>query len=483
MAKSLNPMNAFRREQKKKELKKHKTERQRDKKQKLATMDAEELKTQLKTLERQVQMNPADGPTRKRKQELEDTLNAVLKKQKEMEAEQEQEEQVQKEPKTIQELTEANKERYQNPENSVYYHPTLNPFGVPPPGRPQMYRVPPPVTAQARPQQQHARPYHANGPRPTRGGRGPPRYQGNRGTGHPPPPPPPASVEPPKRPGKRPPLPPGPPPPGTIQVPMRPPLPRGVLPFRPPPPPSASSSHAAPPPALAPHVPPPPPPAVPAQSFSALPPPPPPALVPHKDAQAEVGPVPPHPQAPDDTIEEGDESADAHDVPMDVEDEDTVVAPYPTMDMDDEDSVVAPYPTMDSPEDYGNGYDSDQQDANQTAPGFQGANNDEDDEEREEKQAQLRSLVPVALRVQRRAPGAASGVVRPRAAPTMNPVPRPASAMPVLSAPSPGAPPRVVTTAVGPAAPATATTAGASDGSVSKEYDAFMEEMRSLGAL
>uniref|UniRef100_K3WF71 Wbp11/ELF5/Saf1 N-terminal domain-containing protein n=1 Tax=Globisporangium ultimum (strain ATCC 200006 / CBS 805.95 / DAOM BR144) TaxID=431595 RepID=K3WF71_GLOUD len=112
MAKSLNPMDAFRREQKKKELKKHKVERQREKKEKLVTMDPEELKDKLKMLERQVQMNPTDGPTRKRKQELEDTLNAVLKKRKEMEAEQKKEQQAaQHAPKTMKELTEANKER------------------------------------------------------------------------------------------------------------------------------------------------------------------------------------------------------------------------------------------------------------------------------------------------------------------------------------------------------------------------------------
>ena len=29
----------------------------------------------------------------------------------------------------------------QRPENSVYYHPTLNPSGVPPPGKPQRYRT------------------------------------------------------------------------------------------------------------------------------------------------------------------------------------------------------------------------------------------------------------------------------------------------------------------------------------------------------
>ncbi|KUF94114.1 hypothetical protein AM588_10004442 [Phytophthora nicotianae] len=73
MAKSLNPMEAYRREQKKKELKKHRLERQKDKQAKL-TQESRAPSG----------CKPTDGPTRKRKQELEDTLRAVVKKQKEM---------------------------------------------------------------------------------------------------------------------------------------------------------------------------------------------------------------------------------------------------------------------------------------------------------------------------------------------------------------------------------------------------------------
>ena len=35
----------------------------------------------------------------------------------------------------------------QRPENSVYYHPTLNPSGTPPPGKPQRYRTAPALPA------------------------------------------------------------------------------------------------------------------------------------------------------------------------------------------------------------------------------------------------------------------------------------------------------------------------------------------------
>ena len=84
MAKSTNPMETYRREQKQKELKKHRMERRKDKEAKLSSMDPAELKAKLKNLERQVAANPTDGPTRKRKQELEDTLRVVLKRQKEV---------------------------------------------------------------------------------------------------------------------------------------------------------------------------------------------------------------------------------------------------------------------------------------------------------------------------------------------------------------------------------------------------------------
>jgi len=40
----------------------------------------------------------------------------------------------------MEELERENIERYPNPEDSIYYHPTLNPYGVPPPGAQPMFR-------------------------------------------------------------------------------------------------------------------------------------------------------------------------------------------------------------------------------------------------------------------------------------------------------------------------------------------------------
>ncbi|KAF4130093.1 WW domain binding protein 11, partial [Phytophthora infestans] len=50
MGKSLNPMEVYRREQKKKELKKHRVDRQKDKQSKLSSMDPVDIREQLKNL-------------------------------------------------------------------------------------------------------------------------------------------------------------------------------------------------------------------------------------------------------------------------------------------------------------------------------------------------------------------------------------------------------------------------------------------------
>ncbi|KAL3673167.1 hypothetical protein V7S43_002462 [Phytophthora oleae] len=397
MAKSANPMEAYRREQKKKELKKHRQERQKDKQTKLSSMDPTEIQAQLKNLERQVALNPTDGPTRKRKQELEDTLRAVVKKQKEVKDE-EQKKQAGAPPAplmTMKELTAANKEKFQNPENSIYYHLTLNPFGAPPPGKPQVYRDGTVVGVGTAARGPHKQGGYSGRPQ-QRGFRGspPPRGSGFRG------PPPLMPREMARRPGKRPPLPSGPPPPGTIQVPMRPPLPSGALPVRPPPPPPVQ-----------------------ARVGGMVPPPPPPPPYPTTDTSA-------------DTIimqVNGDVNVEAN----------SVAAPCPAL-HEDEDSVVAPYPPPD--------------DFNQ--------DDEEMDEEAAESQAQLRSLVPVALRVQRQVAPSSSvaSVGNTPAVPAPRPVPAPA--------PAPQPPVNI--------APPPSTSERTDKSSVSNEFDAFMEEVKEL---
>ncbi|CAI5730267.1 unnamed protein product [Peronospora destructor] len=203
-------------------------------------MDPVELKEKLQNLERQVATNPTDGPTRKRKQELEDTLRVVVKRAKGggMKKNVKSWRMRHAVPMSITKLTEANREKFQNPERSIYYHPTLNPFGAPPPGKPTnvlqcvvrtsgstsrfsswVFETGTSTAAEI------SRPTASSKPRTTPS---PARMQQPRMMA--------------RRPGKRPPLPLGPPPPGTIQVPSRPPLPSGTIPARPPPPPPVHNS-------------------------------------------------------------------------------------------------------------------------------------------------------------------------------------------------------------------------------------------------
>ncbi|GMF46537.1 unnamed protein product [Phytophthora fragariaefolia] len=201
-----------------------------------------------------------------------------------------------------------------------------------------------------------------------------------------------------RRPGKRPPLPAGPPPPGTIQVPPRPPLPSGAIPVRPPPPPSGH-----------------------AQPTGMVPPPP---------------PRPPYPTMPTAAADEGDATADQTPV-----------------DMEEEDSVVAPYPTTDEPDLADSRTEEEREQAEEAA------------ERAAESRAQLRSLVPVALRVQRQ-------VVAPPS--SIAPVPAPRRPIPAPPAPAPR-PARIA-----PPPPPPRPAGHTADRSVSKEFDAFMDEVKDL---
>lgn len=126
----------------------------------------------------------------------------------------------------------------------------------------------------------------------------------------------------------------------------------------------------------------------------------------------------------------------------------------PSLDTEESD-VVAPYPP---PEDV-----SASTEPEQTL----------DDEEIEEQRAQLRSLVPVALRFQRKS------AARPAAATARTVVSAPGPRPPPLAMRPPPPPPR--TTAPGPPiAPASVDKPSGGDRSVSKEFDAFMDEVKDL---
>ena len=292
-------------------------------------------------------------------------------------------------------------------QNSIYYHPTLNPFGAPPPGKPQMFRqVLQPSGPTGLPRNPcHGQPsQHQHLERPPQR-----RFQDRlplprierrlrepRGMA--------------RRPGKRPPLPLDPPPPGTIQVPCRPPLPSGVIPVRPPPPPPTHVQLTA------------------TISLPAS------SLV--QQTHQEVLP----PSIPMVAVAAVDgnrqEVADT-----------------------DEDNVVAPYSTTEE----------------HTVDDCRVEDEQVMDEDAAERRAQLCSLVPVALRVHRQVPVTSSSAAIVGSVPSVItrrrtvPAPRTSVLQPARSVDVAPSVPRCPTT-----------TTTSANSSMSKEYDAFIEDMKEL---
>ncbi|XP_060172547.1 protein EARLY FLOWERING 5-like isoform X2 [Lycium barbarum] len=144
--KVMNPTDAFRKEQRKRELKRNKKERKKVREVGILKKDPDQLKDQIQKLEVMKAEGALDKARKHKKRQLEDTLNLVLKKRKEYE------EKVKEkgEPPVMfshlgppRRRTSAEEEemvKHPKPEDSVYYHPTLNPTGAPPPGKPPMFK-------------------------------------------------------------------------------------------------------------------------------------------------------------------------------------------------------------------------------------------------------------------------------------------------------------------------------------------------------
>ena len=123
-AKSVNPAEAYRRQQKAKDIAKGKKERQFTREAFSQKEDPESLKAQLKEvidLEASGEMTTA---LRMKKKALQQAFDAAVKNKMAQQAQMKR-----PPPSTI-----------RRPEDSIYFHPTLNPAGLPPPGKPQQYR-------------------------------------------------------------------------------------------------------------------------------------------------------------------------------------------------------------------------------------------------------------------------------------------------------------------------------------------------------
>ncbi|CAK7336622.1 unnamed protein product [Dovyalis caffra] len=144
--KVMNPTDAYRKELRKKELKRNKKERKKVREVGILKKDPEVIKEQIEKLELMKADGALDKARKHKKRQLEDTLSLVIKKRREYE------DKMKEKGETpvmfshlgpVRRRTSAEEEertKHPKPEDSVYYHPVLNPTGAPPPGKPPMYK-------------------------------------------------------------------------------------------------------------------------------------------------------------------------------------------------------------------------------------------------------------------------------------------------------------------------------------------------------
>ncbi|WOL08040.1 hypothetical protein Cni_G16792 [Canna indica] len=144
--KVMNPTDAYRKELRKKELKRNKKERKKVREVGILKKDPEAIREQIEKLEKMKADGALDKARKHKKRQLEDTLNLVLKKRKEYEEKMREKGETPVmfshlgPPRRRTTAEEDEMVRHPRPEDSVYYHPTLNPTGAPPPGKPPMYK-------------------------------------------------------------------------------------------------------------------------------------------------------------------------------------------------------------------------------------------------------------------------------------------------------------------------------------------------------
>ncbi|VFQ76515.1 unnamed protein product [Cuscuta campestris] len=145
--KVMNPTDAYRKELRKRELKRNKKERKKVREVGILKKDPEQIKDQIQKLEVMKAEGALDKARKHKKRQLEDTLNLVLKKRKEYEDKVKEKGEAPvmfshlgPPPRRRTTAEEEDMVKHPKPEDSVYYHPTLNPTGAPPPGKPPMFK-------------------------------------------------------------------------------------------------------------------------------------------------------------------------------------------------------------------------------------------------------------------------------------------------------------------------------------------------------
>ncbi|KAG2755417.1 hypothetical protein P692DRAFT_20844310 [Suillus brevipes Sb2] len=148
--KNLNPADAFRKAQRKKELKKNKAERSKARDFALVKKDTRDLQDEIEKLEGVAEPS---GAEKYRLAELKAELNKIMAKKEEYvqehpeqrklvyRARRDKDEVNKEEPVVEQKRNVFNKHGLpRHPERSIYYDAVMNPYGVPPPGMPYMER-------------------------------------------------------------------------------------------------------------------------------------------------------------------------------------------------------------------------------------------------------------------------------------------------------------------------------------------------------
>lgn len=134
--KTINPADKFRRQQRKKEKEKNKERRKLNRE--IASLNsnktADRVEETLAKLEEAEKEGKLDTRLKQKKQKLKNDAVVLLKGKIATNAKEYEEAMTMEARKTMSELEQEVLERFPNPEESPYYHPTLNPFGAAPPG-------------------------------------------------------------------------------------------------------------------------------------------------------------------------------------------------------------------------------------------------------------------------------------------------------------------------------------------------------------
>ncbi|XP_049848232.1 uncharacterized protein LOC126313322 [Schistocerca gregaria] len=127
---TMNPASKYRKKMKAKEMKKNKEKREQERAAILSRKSEAVLRAELEIVEKAEREGRADGKMLQKRRQIRDILTKLEKEKSEKEKD------TVKAPLSHQELSNM----YPDAKGSIYYHPITNPYGVPPPGMPQVWK-------------------------------------------------------------------------------------------------------------------------------------------------------------------------------------------------------------------------------------------------------------------------------------------------------------------------------------------------------